>query len=202
MSDSKNREAILYAFAIEPNRDQNTLDRYLTEYPDLAGELIDLAFELRFADAQSPSQTVPVADPGSQSAWDEFVACAPGKPKPAKAGSFLSKFRGQTFADLASRLKVPRSILTALRDRIVEPLSIPERFLCRFAEAAESSLQEVREYLAHPPLVIGTAQFKSDTKPASQGRVTFRHLVENTEMSGEDREELLKDCNDDGRQRG
>lgn len=202
MSDSKNREAILYAFAVEPNRDQNTLNRYLTEYPDLADELIDLAFELRFADAQSPSQTAPVADSGSQSAWDEFVACAPGKSKPVKAGSFLSKFRGQAFADLASRLKVPRSILTALRDRIVEPLSIPERFLCRFAEAAESSLQEVREYLAHPPLVIGTAQFKSDTKPAPQGRVTFRHLVENTEMSDEDREELLKDCDDDGRQRG
>ena len=202
MSDPKMREAILYAFAVEPNRDQDTLHRYLTEYPDFADELIDLAFELRFADAQSPSQTVSIADPGSQSAWEEFIASAPGQPKPAKAGSFLSKFRGQTFADLASRLKVPRSILTALRDRIVEPLSIPERFLCRFAEAAESSLREVREYLAHPPLVIGTAKFKSDTKPAQQGRVTFRHLVENTEMSDEDREELLKDCDDDGRQRG
>ena len=202
MSDSKNRDAILYAFAVEPNRDQETFNRYLTEHPELAGELIDLAFELRFVAGQSPGRTAPVADPGSQSAWEEFVACAPVKPKPAKAGSFLSRFRGQAFADLAIRLKVPRSILTALRDRIVEPLSIPERFLCRFSEAAETSLEVVREYLANPPLVIGTAQFKSDTKPAPQGRVTFRHLVENTEMSDEEREELLKDCDDDGPQRG
>jgi hypothetical protein len=201
VSDPKDRETILYAFAIEPSRDQGTLDRYLAQYPDLADELIDLAFELRFATAQLPSETAPAADTGMQSAWEEFIACAPGKAKPAKAGSFLSKFRGQAFADLAIRLKVPRSILTAFRDRLVEPLSVPERFLCRFAEAAESSLQEVLEYLANPPLVIGTAQFKADKKPSPQGRVTFRHLVESTEMSDEEREELLQGCDDDGRKR-
>lgn len=202
MNDPKVRETILYAFAVEPSRDQNTLDRYLTQYPELTEELIDLAFELRFAEAQMPSQTDPTSDAGLQSAWQEFIECTPATPKPAKTASFLSKFRGQAFADLATRLNVPRSILTAFRDRLVEPLSVPEQFLRRFANAAESSLQDVRDYLSNPPLIIGTAQFKADKKPSHQGRVTFRHLVDSTEMTDEEREALLKDCDADGLERG
>jgi len=200
--DPKDREAILYAFAVESSHDQQTLDHYLAQHPDLAEELIDLAFELRIAAAQPPGESAPSADAGMQSAWEEFIGCGVTETKPAKAGSLLSKFRGPAFVELANRLKVPRSILTALRDRLVEPLSIPERFLCRFAEAAETSLQELREYLSHPPLVVGTAQFKADKKPSPQGRVSFRHLVENTEMPEEEREELLQGCDDDGRKRG
>jgi hypothetical protein len=202
VNDRKDRETILYAFAVEPSHDQATLDRYLAQHPDLAEELIDLAFELRFAAAQAPGPVDPSPDSGLQSAWEEFIESTPAKAKPVKAGSFLSKFRGQAFADLASRLKVPRSILTAFRDRLVEPLSVPERFLRRFAEAVESSLQEVREYLSNPPLIIGTAQFKADKKPSHQGRVTFRHLVESTQMTDEEREDLLQDCDDDGLERG
>jgi hypothetical protein len=191
--DPKDQEAILYAFAVEPSHDQDTLNRYLAQHPDLANELIDLAFELRLAAAELPDQRPATADPGMQSAWAEFIECAPAKTKPAKAGSFLSKFRGQAFADLASRLKVPRSILTAFRDRLVEPLSVPERFLRRIAAAAESSLQEVREYLSQPPLIIGTAQFKADKKPALQAQVSFQQLVESTEMTDEERRDLLQE---------
>lgn len=200
MTDPKDRESILYAFALEEDRDQGTLDRYLAQYPELAEELIDLAFELRLAAAQSqaPGEFELNADTGMQSAWNEFVGCGQSEAKPARAGTLLSKFRGQAFADLSSRLKVPRSILAALRDRLVEPLSVPEQFLRRFAEAAGATLQEVREYLSHPPLVIETAQFKADKKPSAQGQVTFRQLVENTEMSDELRKELLQGC-DDGR---
>jgi hypothetical protein len=201
VNDPKDRETILYAFAVEPSRDQNTLDRYLAQYPELTEELIDLAFELRFAEAQTPMLTDPATDSGLQSAWQEFIECTPATAKPAKTASFLSKFRGQAFADLATRLSVPRSILTAFRDRLVEPLSVPEQFLRRFADAAESSLQEVRDYLSSPPLIIGTAQFKADKKPSHQGRVTFRHLVESTEMTDEEREVLLKDCHADGLER-
>lgn len=202
MNDPKDRETVLYAFAVEPSRDQHTLDRYLAQYPELTEELIDLAFELRFVEAQMPSQTDPATDSGLQSAWQEFIECAPAAAKPAKSASFLSKFRGQPFAELATRLNVPRSILTAFRDRLVEPLSVPEQFLRRFADAAESSLQEVRDYLSNPPLIIGTAEFKADKKPSHQGRVTFRHLVESTEMTDEEREVLLKDCDADGLKRG
>jgi hypothetical protein len=200
--DPIDQEAILYAFAIEPTHGQDTLNRYLAQYPGLADELIDLAFELRLAAVELPGDLASAADPGMQSAWAEFINCAPGKTEPARAGSFLSKFRGQGFADLANRMKVPRSILTAFRDRLVKPVSVPERFLCRFAEAAGSNLEEVREYLSYPPCIIGTAQFKADNKPALLAQVSFRQLVENTEMSDEQRKDLLQDCDDDGHQRG
>lgn len=205
MIDPKDRETILYAFAVEPSHDRTTLDRYLAKYPELTEELIDVAFELRLAEAEShiPTQAEATTGLGPQQAWQKLIAGGPAKATAGtKPRTFMSKFRGQAFADLATRLNVPRSILTAFRDRLVEPLSVPEQFLRRFADAAESSLEEVREYLSNPPLVIATAQFKADKKPAQQGRVTFRHLVENTEMTDEEREVLLKDCDVDGLERG
>ena len=49
MTRPTDREAILYAFAVEANHDRNTLERYLKEYPELTADLIDLTSELVWA---------------------------------------------------------------------------------------------------------------------------------------------------------
>jgi hypothetical protein len=202
MSHSKDTEMVLYAFAVEPRHDQATLERYFSKYPNLTQELISLAFELRVADAQSSVQPELAADAGASKAWQEFTACAPAKATATgKPGTLMSKFRGQAFVTLADRLKFPRSILIAFRDRQVEPDSVPEGIIARFAEATESTVQAVRDYLSSTPQIIQTAQFKADNKPAQQGRVTFRQLVENTPMTEEERKVLLGDSAD-GHDRG
>lgn len=202
MNHPKDPETILYGFSVEPSHDQETLQRYLSKHPELTEELIDLAFELRLANAQAPMQTEPVVDTGLQDAWESFIGSNAAPASPAKAGSLLSKFRGTAFVELAERLKMRRAILIAFRDRVIEPSTIPESILRRVAEALESTVQAVRDYLSHPPLVIQTAQFKSDKKPASQGRISFRELVERTEMSDEERKALLQECDSDGLNRG
>lgn len=40
------REDVLDAFAVEPNHDRATLERYLTDYPQFAREVVDLSIEL------------------------------------------------------------------------------------------------------------------------------------------------------------
>lgn len=201
MNHPKDPETILYAFSVEPSHDQGTLQRYLTNHPELTEELIELAFELRLGNAQGAMQTEPVVDTGLQNAWEEFTGCKAAPVRSAKAGSLLSKFRGAAFVELASRLNMRRAIVIAFRDRVIEPATIPEAILLRLAEALESSIQAVQDYLSHPPLVIETAQFKSDKKPASQGRISFRELVQRTEMSDEERKILLQGCDPDGHNR-
>jgi hypothetical protein len=198
VNDEKHRETVLYAFAVEPTHDQKTLERYLRQHPELTDELIDLSFELRITDVEIPADaSTPATDPRLNDAWREFLERKPTNAAPIKTDNIFARFKGQAFADLATSMKIPRSILTALRDRLVEPLSVPEKFLVRFAAAAGLTVPAIREFLAIPPAIIGTAQFKSDKKPTQQGRVSFQTLVESSQMTDEERQVLLQDWDSD-----
>lgn len=63
---TRSQEDILYDFSVEPNHDQETLDRYLRLYPDYASELVDLSFALRksrrIARLEPDSQKKPVEE--------------------------------------------------------------------------------------------------------------------------------------------
>ena len=198
MTKPNDPEAILYAFAVEPNHDRNTLERYLRQYPDLTDDLIDLASEFRLGDALGPSPLSMPPDTGGEAAWQEFLACTPHEACSNKAANPFARFRGETFASLADALNVPRSFLTPFRDGLVTAGSIPERFVRRLAQAMNASVESLRQYFADPQPGLVARAFKSDGKPSHQGQKTFRDLVESTEMSDEQRQLLLQDCDDDG----
>ena len=168
MKDTRVRESVLYAFAVEPKHDRETLERYLRQHPDLAEDLVDLSSELRQTEAYCPSAAGNQADPGWEAAWAEFVACEPPKTVPLHKESLFARFKGRAFAELAGSLGIPRSILTALRDRLVEPSSIPERFVSRFAALADSTVGAVREYFftATCDCKYGGIQGRQETIPA------------------------------------
>ena len=75
--------------------------------------------------------------------------------------------------------------MIGIRDRRVREDSIPERFLCAASQVMEIALEELRYYLREEPGVLGTAEFKADKKPTVTGQVTFRQLIEDTEMTEE-----------------
>jgi hypothetical protein len=201
MNDSSEREAILYAFAIEPKHDQETLQRYLQQYPDLAEELIDLSSEIRLSDVLGESPASSVSQGSWESGWQEFLASRMAAASPDKLENPFARFRGEAFVILAETLNVSRSFLTAFRDGLVAASSIPEGFVRRFANATQSSVAAVRAYFAHPQLAIGTREFKSDNKPTFQGQMTFEELVHSSDMTDEQRQVLLQDM-DDGLNRG
>jgi hypothetical protein len=191
-------EAILYAFAVEPNHDRNTLERYLRDYPELADELIDLMSELRLSEAVAPLPASETVDPGWQTAWQEFLACKPREACSEKAESPFARFRGEAFVALAEALNVPRSFLTPFRDGLIAAASIPERFVRRLAQAMNVSAESLRQHFANPQPGPVALAFKSEGKPSHQGQKTFQELLESTEMTDEQRQLLLQDSNDDG----
>ncbi len=188
------KDAVLDAFAAEPVHDRNTLERYVSEYPELAEELIDLAAELRLSAEFTGAEEGAISDPKLETAWENFLAAGPKPSVTTAAVDPFARFKGGAFATLAGKLDVPRSLLTAVRDRLVVPSSVPSGFVRRFAEATGTTVEAVRVYLAQDSQAPLGLAFKSDQKPSQQGRVTFRQLVENTEMGESQRLFLLREC--------
>ena len=176
------KDAVLDAFAAEPVHDRNTLERNVSEYPEHAEELIDLA---------ALERPGPVERDG---AWENFLAAGPKPSVKTAAVDPFAQFKGNAFATLAGKLDVPRSLLTAVRDRLVVPSSVPSGFVRRFAEATGTTVEAVRAYLTRDSQAPLGLAFKSDQKPSQQGRVTFRQLVESTEMGESQRLLLLREC--------
>ncbi|WP_339735532.1 hypothetical protein [uncultured Gimesia sp.] len=197
-SKDKDLEDVLYAFSVEPKHDEETLSRYLEKYPKYAEDLLDVLHELQFTEALACVETAPVADPSAQEAWNQFVRCKPASEEASAAETFGEKLRGQAFINLATAMNVPRAFLVAFRDRLVTPASIPKQFIASLAKAGETETRTVLEYLSLPPQLAIAAEFKSDEKPELQGQMTFKELVDTTEMPDENRQALLKDCGTDG----
>jgi hypothetical protein len=199
MSNSHDREAILDAFALEPAHDRDTLERYLRQYPELAEDLIDLSSELRLANAPTTPPVGPVPDPGLVAAWEELLACKPQAAACGESVNPFASFKGTAFAKLAKALNVPREFLTPFRDGLVMASSIPQAFTRRFAEATKVHVESARSYFARAEPETPALAFKSDVKPSHRGQMTFRELVQATEMTDEQRQILLRDCDADGR---
>src|SRR5688500_9924175 len=103
---------VLLAFAVEPSHDRATLERYLKLYPQYAVDLIDLLSELR----QSPPPRTDIREneAAAKRAWSEFAGTAP-RAENSPSDPFAA-FHGVAFITVAQALRVPRSVLIALRD--------------------------------------------------------------------------------------
>ncbi|MHB0958779.1 MAG: hypothetical protein ACYC0X_15460 [Pirellulaceae bacterium] len=200
MSDSKTRDDILYAFSIEPKHDRETLERYLRKHPELAEDLIDLSHELTIAVALKGKDVGPLPDPKAEDAWQALLKCGPSTSPAVDQNTAFANLKGAALVELAATLDIPRSLLTALRDRLVEPSTIPMRFLSRLANASGSAIKGIQQYLALPPGTADGLQFKADSRPANQGQVPFRKLVDDTPMTDEQREALLRDWGGNGQE--
>jgi hypothetical protein len=192
------KEGILYAFAVEPNHDQATLERYLRQYPEMAEEIVDLLSELRLEEVYRPEHSEKVLDEGAGAAWREFLACQPQQACITETSDPFARYHGIPFADLADALNVPRSFLTPFRDGLVVAASVPAAFTRRLAATMDVAVEAIHSHLLTPrPGPIARA-FKSEETPSHQGQATFRELIDNTPMSDEQRRLLLQDFDTDG----
>ena len=188
------KDAVLNAFAAEPIHDRNTLEHYVSGYPDLAKELIDLAIEFRLSDDIGGTDKDVISDPKLKIAWENFLASGTKPAAETAVVDVFVPFKGAAFAMLAGKLDIPRSILTAIRDRLVVSSSVPDGLIHRFAEATGNKVETVKAYLAQDSQAPLGLAFKSDQKPSRQGQATFRQLVESTEMNASQRLLLLREC--------
>ncbi|WP_420467194.1 hypothetical protein [Panacagrimonas sp.] len=196
MSDPNTPDEILQAFAAEPAHDQETLDRYVVRYPELATDFIDLVLDLRISAAVSPT---PVERESPESLAASFARLM-ASDAPEGVSDLFEPYKGQAFVKLAKTLDIPRALLTPLRDRLVIHTSVPTGFLDRLALAMQETPARLRSYLMLSPASSGALSFKAKGQPGEVEQVSFSQLVNDTEMDEEQRSKLRDELQSDGRQ--
>jgi hypothetical protein len=91
---------------------------------------------------------------------------------------------------VARVLDVPRQVVTAIRERRVSLVSIPQRFLQRFAEAVRSSVPQL-EASWEPDQRAGTRSYKAEGKPTAGEQVSLEQVLIDAGVPAEKRDQLL-----------
>lgn len=178
-------EDVLEWFALEVDF-PGALERYLRDYPQFVGPLVDLSYELgREVDEEVPlpvSLEITIGD-----AWKRFIATA--SPGPT-ANPFSDKTPSEMRA-LATDLGIPRQVLIAFREGGVLVESVPHRFLRRMANLIGSTLDKLLGDLTAPPRVPIRSYKAGDKKPVRTEPVSFERLLIDAQVPEDQRAELL-----------
>lgn len=186
-SERPSREAVLDAFAIETELGRSTLERYLQQYPEYAGELIDLSRELS-REAYEDAAPLSAADRALiDAAWSQHA-----KAMPAAAADPFAALTVDDWRAVAQRLDVPRQVVTAVRERRVSLVSIPRRFLAMLAEAMRSSVAQLES--SWGPAQLVARSYKADTKPVAGEQVTLEQVLIDAGVPAEKRARLLAEA--------
>ena len=180
-------EDILDAFAMEEPHAKATLDRYLTTYPQFAGELIDLARELlraEPADEELSAADLAMIDAG----WLRHAAAQPKTVADPLAA--LSPTRSR---EIATEMGVPRQVVTSFRERRIQPASVPRGFLRRLADAVSISPDDLFAWLSPPPAPAFARSYRADAQPTAATQVSFERVLIDAGVSEDDRARLLAD---------
>ena len=206
------REA-LYALSLD-ERDLNAdvLDDYIRLYPEHAEALTEFAIEVA-VDALSGSPAVEavetVAHPTQRSpavsrAMSRFqnrlhsvqqtavtAATRPSADVGGAANPFASLDRG-AFRALAQDLQANTVVVAKLRDRQVDPDTIPSTFLRRLSELLNTSIDAIVAHFRAPMRPqLGLQFLKADRKPDSVSRQSFEEAVRTSDLNEEQQRHLL-----------
>ena len=179
-------EDILDAFAMEETHARATLDRYLTAYPQFAGDLIDLSRELMRADVPTQIELRQDDVEKIDAAWTRHVAARPRQS--ADPFAALSPTRSR---EVAVELGVPRQVVTAFRERRIQPASVPGPFLRRLAGALGSSFDDLATWMTPPPDAALARSYRANGQPDPAAQVPFERILIDAGVPEGDRALLL-----------
>lgn len=157
------REEVLDAFAVELNHGRETLEQYLRDFPEFSNELVDLSRELGriYIEDEKPmsAQEQALID----AAWQRHMPIETKSLKDPLADLSVSQLR-----EVASKLDVPRQVVTAFRERRVIVEFVPRRFLTRLAGALNRTVDLLIAALTIPAAPSLARSYKADGKPSAE----------------------------------
>lgn len=180
---SADEESVLMAFSMESDHGRETLERYISEYPQHATALIDCSIDLRH---QPPAEDVSAAEvPDSlvEKAWQRFERAV--QQPAAEVVNPFAKFNSSGFKSLARSLDVSNLFLMRVRDRAISAATIPVRFVEKLASELGATAQAVGAYLQGPPGMVSGHAFRSSVKPSVGEQITFDQAVATSQLTPE-----------------
>ena len=192
---------VLYAFSlVKPIPDAEVLDDFVRRYPEYAAALTDFAIELVMdaVNEGAPVETTTVVSPAVSRAMSRFqnrlyaVQQAQKCFITAPIENPFAALDRSAFRSLAERLDVTPVFMLKLRDRQIDPDTIPDGFHQRVADELMAPLDVVVAHFSAQQQVQGRSQyFKADQKPEVGARQTFEEAVRSSGLSQNQQRKLL-----------
>lgn len=190
--------------------DAELLDDFARRYPQYADALTEFAIELAIdslmhrsdeedvpADADAISSVVSrVMSQFENQLYERRQARAATQPTRAATASVENPFAAldrQGFRALVSQLDVNSAFLSKLRDRTIEPISIPKAYCRHLAQEMDEDTDAMVAHLYAPQesVAAGRQLYKAEGKPAATARQSFEEAVKTSGLSEEQQRRLL-----------
>ncbi|MFZ5734566.1 MAG: hypothetical protein ACOY4O_17665 [Pseudomonadota bacterium] len=190
--------------------DAELLDEFARLYPKYADALTEFAIELAIdslmhrsdeedvpADADAISDVVSrVMSQFENQLFERRQARAPPPPPRPATASVENPFAAldrQEFRALVSQLDVNSAFLSKLRDRTIEPISIPKAYCRHLAQEMDEDADAMAAHLYAPQesVAAGRQLYKAEGKPAATARQSFEEAVKTSGLSEEQQRRLL-----------
>jgi hypothetical protein len=190
--------------------DAELLDEFARLYPQYADALTEFAIELAIdslmhrsdeedvpADADAISDVVSrVMSQFENQLFERRQARAATPPARAATASVENPFAAldrQGFRSLVSQLDVNSAFLSKLRDRTIEPISIPKAYCRHLAQEMDEDAEAMVAHLYAPQesVAAGRQLYKAEGKPAATARQSFEEAVKTSGLSEEQQRRLL-----------
>lgn len=190
--------------------DADLLDDFARRYPQYADALTQFAIELAIdslmhrsdeedvpADADAISSVVSrVMSQFENQLFERRQAQAATPPARAATASVENPFAAldrEGFRALTSQLDVNSAFLSKLRDRTIEPISIPKAYCRHLAQEMDEDADAMAAHLYAPQesVAAGRQLYKAEGKPAATARQSFEEAVRTSGLSEEQQRKLL-----------
>jgi hypothetical protein len=190
--------------------DAELLDEFARLYPQYADALTEFAIELAIdslmhrsdeedvpADAEVISSVVSrVMSQFENQLYERRQARAATPPARAATASVENPFAAldrQGFRALVSQLDVNSAFLSKLRDRTIEPISIPRAYCRHLAQEMDEDADAMAAHLYAPQesVAAGRQLYKAEGKPAATARQSFEEAVKTSGLSEDQQRKLL-----------
>ena len=203
---------VLYEFSLAKRvPDAELLDDFVRRFPQYADRLTEFAIELAIdalrpepePDAKAaidPNHVSPAVSRAISRFHNRLYAVrqatkptsnrAPS-PEVADAPNPFAELSRAAFRALADGIGANTVFVAKLRDRQIEPDTIPGSFLQCLADALNTPLNLVTAYFAAPSTSTSRQFYKADDKPDSNQRQSFVEAVKSSGLSNDQQHQLL-----------
>lgn len=187
--------------------DPELLDEFVRQYPQHAEALTEFAIELAIdallvrdvdedipADPETVSPIVSrVMSQFENRLYERRQARADTPPASASAVNLFATLDRAEYRVLATQLDVNSVFLSKLRDRIIDPETIPKGFCRHVADEMDEDLPRLCDHLYAPQESPnhGRQFYKAEGKPAVTARQSFEEAVKSSGLTEDQQRRLL-----------
>jgi len=203
-----NLESVLLEFRVEADMPRpGILETYCRRYPQFARELTDYAVDWLLDEAmasegvgdQASSASSPIVSRAISHLYNGMREREAAKKMAARTAAHVSghnPFLGLPVPckrEICAQLGIDMTILAKLQNRLIDPMTIPRKFLGRLAEALRQTMDDIVGHLKLSSVVTAD-DFKAEGKPAAPSqKQRFEEAVRASSLDEEQKRALLED---------